>query len=71
MDSQLLAALNEKEVEYTNSISEINQSIADSKTLQDSNDKCLVSTYQSRNDRFRRLPTKLTVSSPIYVPLKK
>lgn len=67
----LLAALNEKEVQYTNSISEINQSTADLKTLQDSNDKCLVSTYQSGNDRFRRLPIKLTVSSPIFVPFKK
>lgn len=61
--------MNEKEVEYTNRISEIKQSIADLKTLQDSNDICLVSTYKPRNDIFRRVPTKLIV--PVWVPVKK
>lgn len=63
--------MHEKEVEYTNRISEIKQSIADLKTLQDSNDICLVSTYKPRNDIFRRVPTKLIVPSPVWVPVKK
>lgn len=63
--------MNEKEVEYTNRISEIKQSIADLKTLQDSNDIYLVSTYKPRNDIFRRVPTKLIVPSPVWVPVKK
>lgn len=69
--SKLLDVLNEKEVEYTNRISEIKQSIADLKTLQDSNDIYLVSTYKPRNDIFRRVPTKLIVPSPVWVPVKK
>lgn len=70
-NSKLLDVLNEKEVEYTNRISEIKQSIADLKTLQDSNDICLVSTYKPRNDIFRRVSTKLIVPSPVWVPVKK
>lgn len=70
-NSKLLDVLNEKEVEYTNRISEIKQSIADLKTLQDSNDICLVSTYNPRNDIFRRVPTKLIVPTPVWYPVKR
>lgn len=70
-NSKFLAALNQKEIEYTNRISEIKQSIENLKTLQDSNDLCLVSTYKPRNDIFRRVPTKLIVPLPMWVPVKK
>lgn len=71
IDSKLLAVLNEKEVEYTVRTAEIKQSIANLKILQDSNDICLVSTYQTTNDIFRRLPTKMTVPLPIWVHVGK
>ncbi|XP_078311628.1 uncharacterized protein LOC144618799 [Crassostrea virginica] len=70
MDSKHQAALNKQEVAINNTIIEMKQVIQDLKSLLDTSNVNLVSKYQSRIEKFRKLPLKLRISLPTFQPVK-
>lgn len=63
-----MAYLKKREDEITGIISEIQQNISDMKKLLDSYDVCQVCAYKSKNAVFRKLPPKLTLYLPKFIP---
>nr|XP_022309171.1 uncharacterized protein LOC111114920 [Crassostrea virginica] len=70
MNAQHLAAIEKQEGETNKALHEIKQVILDLKSLLDTSDVGLVSKYRSRIAEFRKLPHKLKISLPNFLPQK-
>ncbi|XP_078321305.1 uncharacterized protein LOC111114925 [Crassostrea virginica] len=70
MNAQHLAAIEKQEDETNKALHEIKQVIQDLKSLLDTSDVGLVSKYRSRIEEFRKLPNKLKISLPNFLPQK-
>ncbi|XP_078321297.1 uncharacterized protein LOC111112213 [Crassostrea virginica] len=70
MNGQHLAAIEKQEDETNKALHEIKQVIQDLKSLLDTSDVGLVSKYRSRIAEFRKLPNKLKISLPNFLPQK-
>nr|XP_022305049.1 tripartite motif-containing protein 3-like [Crassostrea virginica] len=70
MDRQHAAAIEKQEDETNKALHEIKQVIQDLKSLLDTCDVGLVSKYRSRIAEFRKLPHKLNISLPNFLPQK-
>lgn len=68
MNSQHLADLKKREDEIGSSISELKQNMSDIKKLLDSYDICQVCAYKSKKTAFRKMPPKITVCLPKFIP---
>ncbi|XP_078313318.1 uncharacterized protein LOC111112566 [Crassostrea virginica] len=70
MNAHHLAAIEKQEGETNKALHEIKQVIQDLKSLLDTSDVGLVSKYRSRVAEFRKLPHKLKISLPNFLPQK-
>ncbi|XP_022304380.2 uncharacterized protein LOC111111600 [Crassostrea virginica] len=70
MNAQHLAAIEKQEGETNKALHEIKQVIQELKSLLDTSDVGLVSKYRSRIAEFRKLPRKLKISLPNFLPQK-
>ena len=68
MDSKHKRALDKEETEINRTISAIKQAIQDLKSLLNARDVTPVFKYQSLTLEFRKLPPKLSISSPNFQP---
>ena len=70
MNTQHLTAIEKQEDVINKKLHEIKQVIQDLKSLLDTSDVGLVSKYRSRIAEFRKLPPKLKISLPNFLPQK-
>ena len=70
MNAQHLTAIEKQEGETNKALHEMKQIIQDLKNLLDTSDVGLVSKYRSKIAEFRKLPPKLKISLPNFLPQK-
>ena len=70
IDAQIMAVIEKQEHANNRTINDIKQLILDLKSLLDTSDVGLVSKYRSRIEEFRKLPPKLKISLPNFLPQK-
>nr|XP_022305050.1 uncharacterized protein LOC111112043 [Crassostrea virginica] len=70
MDKQYTAVIEKQEHAINKTINEIKQVILDLKSLLNTGDVSLVSKYKSKIEEFRKLPSKLKIFLPNFLPQK-